>query len=145
LSILFNSRFCILALLSVLFMACHETNVKISVDENSTPTFRFTGNGELPFFIVKEIPAADWVPSAADDDKVLWKIVPTESHGRVPLGPIKYGELPDGFVQKEPSQGPPKALEEGKFYQAGGPPIAMKDGYLRFTISQGKLVRIVER
>lgn len=61
---------------------------------------------------------------------------------RVPLGPIKYGTVPEGFSQMVPREGAPPALQEGKGYQAGSPPIEMPNGFLRFTIRNGKIVNL---
>jgi len=75
--------------------------------------------------------------------KVIWDIRPKDlAHATVPLGPSKYGIVPEGFNQLVPREGPPPALQEGKSYQAGGPPIEMPNGFLQFTILNGKAVKL---
>ena len=75
---------------------------------------------------------------------VLWWIIPKDaSTGRIGnFSPIMYGVVPTNFVQKVPSEGTPPPLVEGKVYEAGGPPVSMAKGYLRFVVRDGKLIQI---
>ena len=105
------------------------------------PSFKFEGNGTIPFLMVYELPSG----SSPDmtQAKVIWDIRPADTaHATVPLGPITYGTVPEGFIQKVPGEGAPPILQEGKNYQAGGPPIEMPNGSLRFTIRNGKALRL---
>ena len=127
----------LLLLVLVTYMNCGEPNVVIEIDNQSPPSFSFKGNGSIPFFMVYE------VTSDMSKRTVLWDIRPNDgAHARVPLGPIKYGVVPEGFTQKVPAEGPPPALQEGIPYQAGGPPIEMPNGYLQFKIQNGKTVKL---
>lgn len=127
----------------VAHLACDEPNVIIEVDDHLPPNFTFKGNGSLPFFVVFELPSEFRSPEDMKSAKVIWEIRPKDySHARVPIGPITYGSIPEGFDQITPGEGAPKPLEEGKIYQAGGPPIEMPRGYLRFTVREGKVVRV---
>lgn len=129
-------------LLLVLFanISCGEPHVTIEIDNQLPPSFNFGGVGATPFFMVSELPSS----SSPDMSraKVIWDIRPNDgSHATVPLGPIKYGTVPEGFTQLVPSEGAPPPLQEGKSYQAGGPPVEMPNGFLRFTIQNGKAVK----
>ena len=131
----------LLPLLLVANMSCGEPHVAIEIDNQVPPSFKFEGRGAIPFLVVYELPSPDTADMA--DAKVIWDIRPNDlAHARVPVGPIKYGIVPEGFVQKVPREGPPPALQDGKSYQAGGPPIEMPNGYLRFTIQNGKAVKL---
>ena len=128
----------LLLLLLVANISCGEPPVVIQMDDQVPPAFKFEGAGAIPFLFVSQLPS----PSSTGGN-VIWDIRPKDlAHARVPLGPIKYGIVPDGFTQVVPREGAPPALEEGATYQAGGPPIEMPDGYLRFTIRNGKAVRL---
>jgi hypothetical protein len=134
-----------LRVLSLLFfvanMSCDEPNVVIKIDNQVPPAFQFEGRGAIPFLVVYELPS----PTTENMTRatVIWDIRPNDlAHARVPIGPIRYGILPEGFVQKVPREGPPPALQEGKSYQAGGPPIEMPNGFLRFTIKNGAAVKL---
>jgi hypothetical protein len=123
-------------------VACGEPNVIIDVDDHVPPNFNFKGNGSIPFFVVSELPPEFRSPEDMKSAKVIWEVRPKDyAHARVPFGPITYGLVPEGFNQITPAEGAPKPLEEGKIYQAGGPPIEMRSGYLRFRVLNGKIVR----
>ena len=131
----------LLLLFFVVNMGCDEPNVVIKIDNQVPPGFKFEGRGAIPFLVVHELQAPN--PEDMSGATVIWDIRPNDlAHATIPVGPIKYGVLPDGFVQKVPLEGLPPALQEGKFYQVGGPPIEMPNGYLRFTIQNGKPVRL---
>ena len=115
----------------------------IEVDDKVPPSFKFDGTGAIPFLVVYELPSATATGEDMSAAKIIWEIRPNDlAHARVPLGPLKYGSVPDGFTQIIPREGGPPPLEEGKNYQAGGPPIEMPDGVLRFTIRDGKVIRL---
>ena len=131
----------LLLLLLVANMSCGEPHVAIEIDNNQVPpSFRFEGEGAIPFFMVYELPRGSEPDMTRA--KIIWDIRPNDlAHARVPLGPIKYGTVPEGFSQRIPLEGAPPALQEGKSYQAGGPPIEMPNGFLRFTIRDTKAVK----
>ncbi|HZI61789.1 MAG TPA: hypothetical protein VFD62_13825 [Pyrinomonadaceae bacterium] len=114
------------------------------------PSFTFERGhvNYLDFFFVEEVaPENQNVPyTRQDPDKnvVVWQVWPKSSDdGRIDKLPaITYGKVPAGFVQKIPIDGAPATLVEGKVYEAGGPPVTMSKGFLRFIIKDGKAVRI---
>ena len=131
----------LLLLLLVANASCGEPHVAIEIDGQVPPSFTFEGAGAIPFLVVYEL-ASGSSPDMSRA-KVIWDIRPNDlAHATVPLGPIKYGIVPEGFNQLVPREGPPPALQEGKSYQAGGPPIEMPNGFLQFTILNGKAVKL---
>lgn len=121
-------------------IGCDEPNVRVSLNNDAGPGFAFSGSGYLDFFAVLEIaPDNESTSGQPKKNRVLWQIWPKSSaEGRLPLSPITYGMVPPGFVQKIPENGAPPKLEEGKIYQAGGPPIVVPRGFVRFVIRNGK-------
>lgn len=134
-----------------LLVAC-ESEVTISIDGGYPPVFRLERHSAhvnyLDFFIVKEVaPENQNVPYTKqnpDKNIILWQIWPkgTDEGTIRKLPPITYGKLPDGFVQKVPQSGEPPALMEGKIYEAGGPPVIMPRGFIRFIIRDGKSIEV---
>lgn len=117
--------------LLMLLVGC-EPHVVITFDEKVPPTFKFTGSGTLPFFVVMDLGDEK---STEVSELVLWKIAPNSAEaGTVPLGPITYGVVPEGWTQTVPAQGSPPALVEGRVYHAGGPEIEMPEGVVKFKI-----------
>ncbi|MEK6282272.1 MAG: hypothetical protein AABN95_18095 [Acidobacteriota bacterium] len=59
------------------------------------------------------------------------------------LAPVTYGKTPGGFYQKVPheSQAAP-ILEEGKVYEIWVAVAGARAGQLRFTIQEGKSVKL---
>ena len=136
----------ILLLFICLFGDC-EPNVKLHIDEKVPPSFSFGGNGYLDFFSVIEIsPENQNLPRSKQDlskDHVIWQVWPKgPSEGNVPIAAFAYGEIPHGFIQKVPANGPPPSLLEGRVYEAGGPQVKMPEGVVRFTIQNGKTVQL---
>jgi hypothetical protein len=129
----------VLALIGIFHLACDEPHLVASVDENIPPSFNFAGKGSLPFFVILELPSDLQSREDMKRAKVIWKIRPTDSfHARVPSGLIRYGTVPEGFVQVIPlNNSAPPQLEENRIYQAGGPPIEMPQGFSTIYYSAG--------
>ncbi len=130
--------------------ACDEPNLRIAMDEQVPPTFNFSGNGSLAFFVVIEIAPDNLNASGPYLDprknRVLWDIRPKGGEeAQAPLPAITYGQVPPGFIQKIPDAGQPSPLSEGKVYQAGGPPVEVPHGYVRFMIQNGKSITLKTR
>jgi hypothetical protein len=124
-----------------------------AMTEEVPPRFSFSGGrfdhvSHLPFFIVVEVPAENqsvrWNQPQPKENRAIWWIFPeTGADGELKNLPvITYGTLPPRFVQKVPEQGEPPKLEEGKVYEAGGPAVMVPCTYIRFTIRNGKAVRV---
>jgi len=143
------------ALLLPLFcvaLAC-KADIEISMTNSVPPAFTFERARSahvyyLDFFVVRDIAPANQnrphLEQDPDKNTVIWQVWPrTTADGTIDsLPPITYGSVPAGFNQTIPKEGTPPPLLEGKVYEAGGPPISMRKGYLRFVIRDGKAVAI---
>ncbi len=138
-----------LLLLGVVLSCTHAdleraTTVTIA-DENFPPTFKLGGNGDQIFFIVTEVAPENLGNNPyAKENTPLWQIWHKDERAfEVWLWPaLKYGTVPDGFIQKIPANGPPPSFVEGKIYEAGGPAMNAPGGYIRFAIHSGKIGRV---
>ena len=139
------------SLLIVMVLGCAhcERDTRISlVDDRNPPVFGLHGNGNLNFFWVSEVGAAEPIPedvrSSDGKNRLIWEIWPSDlpdtSIGKLPR--IAYGKVPDGFNQKIPAQAEAPALIEGKIYEAGGPSSNANMQIFRFTIRDGKAVSL---
>ena len=123
------------AILAVLFTHGCEISTSISVEGKAPPVFRLSGTGSIHEFGVART-------DTQDPSRILWSIE-AERGGVVEirrLGPITYGIVPAGFVQKVPAGGArPSPLQDGVRYGAGASTInawggdgcyfVMKDGH----------------
>jgi len=125
--------------------------VTIEMDEKVPPTFTFKRNYDevdyVPMFYVSEVdPENLATPSSQQtkEDKIIWRIEPlTGRDGEIKqLTPITYGIIPPRFSQTIPATGAPPKLVQGKTYEAGGPGTMVPKGFLRFTIRDGKAIRV---
>ena len=145
-----NSQFGLTLLLVVVLGCAHcERDTRIYfVDDRNPPVFSLDGNGYLNFFWVSEVGAPEPIPEdlrvSNGKDRLIWVIWPSNvsdtSIGKLPK--IAYGKIPDGFIQRIPGQAEPPALIEGKIYEAGGPSSNANMEIFRFTIRNGKAVRL---
>lgn len=135
----------------IVISACSR-DVRISMNESVPPTFSFKRNHSdvtnLDFFIVTEIAPENaglsYSEQKDEKNKVIWQILPVSSADGAlsKLPPITYGTIPVGFRQKIPAEGKPPQLQEGKLYEAGGPPVQMVRGIVRFKVVGGRVVRL---
>jgi hypothetical protein len=102
-------------------------------NDGNPPTFKLDGSGRLVFFGVYE-------PNRDKDGPKHWEIRPVDENLISALPEISYGVVPGGFIQTIPATGAPPPIEEGKFYQAGGPAFDADGGWMEFTIQNGKTV-----
>ncbi|HEY6328906.1 MAG TPA: hypothetical protein VI756_06180 [Blastocatellia bacterium] len=119
-----------MSIIVLLFMSACEIPTSISVEGGNVPVFRLLGTGSIHGFGV------------AGDDRSLWRIV-VANDGVVDiskLGPIRYGVVPPGFVQKFPEDGAePAPLQEGMHYSAGASTINSWPGHdCQFMIRNGR-------
>jgi len=123
------------------------------MDERVPPTFKFTAGfseccNYLRVFNVYEIPPENqnipWSAKKPKEDIHLWEIVPRGANyveGKN-LPNITYATVPSGWIQKFPEQGEASALLEGHVYECGGLAVEVPEAWMRFTIRNGKAVRI---
>lgn len=142
----------LMTLCAAMVVACQQ-RLSIKMNEAIPPTFSFhagplTHYKHLTFFLVQEVaPENQKVPAyekTSAENKTIWWIWPEDSEkGEFEnLPAITYGKVPAGWTQKVPEQGEPPPLVEGKVYQAGGPHVEVPSAVMRFTIRNGKAVRL---
>jgi hypothetical protein len=125
--------------MSLIFIGCEEhPSCKVSIDDKAPPTFTIRSYGSVYFVRILKYPVkpkTDIYPSEAGiwqlERKGIWYRDPAE---------IKYGIVPDGFIQKVPKDGSaPPALKEGEEYLFFAPTLAHAGG-TKFKIENGKTV-----
>jgi hypothetical protein len=104
------TRLVITICLAMMLVGC-ERRLRIRLDGNNPPTFRFDGTGELSWVYIYQVTPDGKVPTKGSE---FWIIVPKASMKTMAVPPITYGVIPNGFDQKVPSNGIPIALQEGK-------------------------------
>ena len=125
--------------------ACEtDTRVAISNPKNP-PQFTLSGSGRAAsFFVVGPFENVEDLSLYRPEVHAIWEISAREygekSVARLP--PITYGIVPSDFTQKKPEAGPPRALEEGKFYRVTAPSVSAGFRALCFTIDQGNAVKV---
>ena len=124
------------------------------MDSKVPPTFTFSAGRfadccrHLAFLGVYEVPPENqnipWPEPMPRENIVLWQIWPKDNtdNSADALPPITYGKVPPGFTQRIPALGAPPPLVEGNIYEVGGPPIEVSEAYMRFTVRNGKAVKI---
>jgi hypothetical protein len=124
--------------LSLIFIGCEEHPYKVSVDDKVPPTFTIKTYDSVYFVRIVKYPVepeTDIYPNEAG----IWQIERKE-HWIQPSTEIKYGTVPDGYIQKLPKDGAaPPALKEGEEYLFFAPTPANVGG-TRFKIENGKTV-----
>lgn len=150
-----NRRFTSLSIAALLLASLPSCKpLSIEMSEAVPPTFSFDGGRfahykRADFFVVVEVaPENQKLPAYAHspvEDKIIWWIWPDDYRdGELEnLPAITYGTVPAGWHQRVPEGGgPPPPLVEGKVYEAGGPQISVPEAVMRFTIRNGKVVRL---
>jgi hypothetical protein len=134
------------ATLTLISFAFGCNSLRISINETNPPVFRFSAGRlaecctHLAFLTVSEIPNRE----RRGDAKIIWQVWPMSGtdNSADGLPPITYGQVPPGFVQKIPTVGPPPPLQEGKIYEASGPPVEVPEAHVMFVIRDGKAIQI---
>lgn len=135
-------------LVSVIIAGCTlERDTTISINDQNPPTFYLRGSGHQDFFLVRELTPGEMVPPSRRpvlNSGIQWQIWPPDGAQGVAdkWPPVTYSKLPLKFTQTIPEVGQPTALQEGKFYEAGGLASGANGSSIWFTIRNGKAVRI---
>lgn len=116
-----------------------ERDMHIKIDGKNPPAFTFSGSGNLVFLSLGEVHNNKPPLLGAPD---LWKIRPNSNIKISGVPSIRYGVVPNGFIQVTPESGAPPPLEEGKVYEFGGPADSANGGSIWFTIQGGKSVEV---
>lgn len=112
------------------------TPVNISVEGGNPPVFNFTGDGYVDFIRV-------YGPKTSNEDApLIWMIAPSGTSGAIvnEMPPLRYGEIPAGFRQDSPKDGPPSSLLEGVVYQVQLKVVKGENTRRFFVIRNGKAV-----
>jgi hypothetical protein len=127
-----------LAFSCLIFIGCEEHPYKISIDDEVPPTFTIKTYDSVYFVRILKYPVeteTDINPNEAG----IWQIECNGSRPKISTE-IKYGVVPDGFIQKIPKDGAaPPALKEGEEYMFFAPTTANVGG-IKFKIENGKTV-----
>jgi len=138
-----SSRIVVVGVLALVLVLAGCKSLTISVNDTNPPVFTFSAGQfaecctHLAFLMVYEV-------NDGHDGRVLWQIWPKAGtdNSADALPKITYGQVPPGFEQRVPANGPPPALEAGQVYEASGPRMEVPDAYVRFRIENGKAIRI---
>lgn len=124
----------------LIFIGCEEHPYKVSIDGNVPPTFKVKTNGTLYFVRIVKYPAPD--SEIYPNEAGIWQIELAKNAETYNYPEIKYGVVPEGFIQKIPKDGSaPAALNEGEEYFFFAPTPQNIKG-VRFKIENGKSVII---
>jgi len=117
--------------------------------EDTTPlSFSFSGNSLAAYFEILELPLTK--PLSKTDPfsfkgEIIWKISAPSSISGAKWPRVTYGDLPGGFSQILPEQGPPHKLAEDKLYVArivGGKNSQTAEF---FEIRNGKPINVTDK
>jgi len=125
-------------LVILILVGCEEHPYKVSIDGKVPPAFKLkTIDGVYFIRIIKSpAPESEIYPNEAG----IWQIEPDKNVERYPYPDIKYGLVPNGFIQKIPKDGSaPPALKEGEEYLFFAPTPANIQP-IKFKIENGRSV-----
>src|SRR6266404_6408929 len=107
----------IAAVSALLFLASCE--VSTSARMSAGPTFSLTGSGHLASFRVYGPTQGRKIATPMNEKSLVWRIEPSEGYFKgklVQRTEIRYGQVPNGYVQTTPVLGTAAALYEGSVY-----------------------------
>ncbi len=142
-----QARIFFAAVMLVSMIACEpETTIYITMDQKMPPSFSLSGPWWAVDFEIVELLLRDALRGSKDgfvETNPIWKISATPHGGRVRDWPnVTYGMVPEGFVQRIPTQGKAPSLIEGKLYAAEALDTSGPEGICYFEIRDGKPVTI---
>jgi hypothetical protein len=125
----------------LIFTGCEEHPYKVSIDGKVPPTFKINTNGTVYFIRITKSPAPE--SEIYPNEAGLWQIELIDKTALYQYPEIKYGVVPNSFIQKIPkNDAPPPALIEGQEYLFFAPTPANIKG-IRLKFEKGRSV-IVE-
>lgn len=133
-----NRGLIVLLIIVLTFIGCEEHPYKVSIDGKVPPTFKLETYGTVYFVRIVKSPAPE--SEIYPNEAGIWQIEPDKKVALHRYPEIKYGVVPDGFIQKVPKGGTaPPALKEGEEYLFFAPtPANIKA--IRFKIENGRSV-----
>jgi len=124
--------------------ALSERSTKVKLEGGNPPIFVLSGSGKLSNLIVYGSKQRE---VAGDRAFALWEIKPVGGHKAAEaledLGQIKYGTVPQNYVQLFPENGStPPPLIEGKQYEYWFQTLNAPHARAYFEIRDGKAVEL---
>jgi hypothetical protein len=126
----------------LLITGCYEDSATVTIDGNNPPSFNLSGSG-VPYFVV----VGEYTGNAGKDwpSNVVWKIEPTKeriSNGVWNLSPLRYGVVPEGYIQTYPKEGQVSALQERKIYYFSVPTYNAQGTGMTFIVKENKTIKV---
>jgi hypothetical protein len=140
----------LLLILSLISVAC-EIDTKLQVEEGNPPKITLSGSGTLTRLII--VGHKMLRRTEGPDSSAVWCIKMTDyDNGQQvwQLSPIRYGKMPEGYIQIYPEQGEAPQLEENVTYRiqvdtsgANGASgyFMIKDGKVTFAEYESELLK----
>ena len=107
----------VILLVMILAGSACERDTKLLIESGNPPKFVLSGSGTLGVLRVRG--SKKQREAVGEDASVYWEIEPKEegSDRNVErMGPISYGQVPEGYVQVYPEKGQAPPLVEGERY-----------------------------
>lgn len=140
-------RVTLVAVVAIIIAVCcgQETVLNIFLQNNSSPSFSFSGNARPIAFEILELPQTKPLSKTnpySFNGETIWKISATQGIKADEWPGITYGEIPIGFSQIVPEHGLPPKLSENKLYV--GRIVESKDSQsaLFFEIRNGRPLNV---
>ena len=134
---------------AMIAVACaQEPDLNIFLEKKTPPSFSFSGRSLAADFEVLELPLTKPLSKTnpfSFTGKTIWKISAPEKIKGAKWPSVTYGDVPNGFSQTIPDQGPPPKLAEDKLYVARI--VGDKDAQtaLFFEIRNGRPVNVSDK
>jgi len=132
-------------LTSITTACLREKIIYVRMEDKTPPSFTVSGASTVAEFVVEELPRTKLSGNTnvfTVKGGTIWKISPPNSIDAALWPTIKYGDLPDKFLQTVPEHGPPPKLVEGGLYVArflDGPEAGAA---VFFKIREGKAINV---
>ena len=133
----------------IMASASCEVDTKLTVEGGNPPKFLLSGSGTLSRLVIRGYKTLRKIEGP--DASAFWYIETRDAQSLKSirtLGPITYGQVPEGYVQVYPERGTAPQLEENEVYYvevntngANGADgfFIIKDGKIRFAKYESQL------
>lgn len=93
--------------LYLLYKINQENPTTVMLEGTDAPSFRVAGSGRLKSFRISDGEVTSNPTSPLSDSRVLWELKAVDNRGRFlrDIAYIKYGSVPNGYLQAVPSAG----------------------------------------
>jgi hypothetical protein len=137
--------------LATIIVACaQEPDLHLDFKDKLPPLFTFSGRSFAVAFEIQEVPRSKplgEVDPFTVEGRAIWKITLGSKIKADDWPSITYGEVPTGFSQSVPEQGPPPQLAENKLYLAriiAGLDYDYKSQFF-FEVRNGRIVNVTDK